>query len=145
MDWTLSADKREVHAAAKLIEDVGKRAVHARPAMLKITELLLLGEVALWKRSGGKKWAPKVGDGQTGVLTGALLRSLTTPEAEGAVREIHDDHVVFGTSLFYAGFMQSGTVREPKRSVLVFRPTDRKATKEIIRLHLLGELPEGVL
>lgn len=128
-------------AAAKLIEDIGKRAVHARPAMAKITLLLLGGEVALWKRSGGKKWAPKVGDGEIGVLSGLLKASLTEPGAMGAVREIHDDHVVFGTRIFYARFMQSGTPHEPKRPVLVFRPTDRKATKEIVRLHLLGELP----
>lgn len=128
-------------AAAKLIEDIGERAVHARPAMTKITLLLVGGEVALWKRSGGKKWAPKVGDGEVGVLSGRLKASLTEPGAEGAVREIHDDHVVFGTSLYWSRFMQAGTPHEPKRPVLVFRPTDRKATKEIVRLHLLGELP----
>lgn len=143
-EFTIEADG--VKAAAKLIEDIGKRAVHARPAMAKITALLVLGEVALWKRSGGKKWAPKVGDGQVGVLTGATMRSLTEPAAEGAVREIHDDHLVFGTTRFQARFMQAGTKvggvqHEPPRPVLVFRPTDRKASKEVIRLHLLGELP----
>jgi phage gpG-like protein len=135
-----------VAEAARMVEQLGHRAEHAAPAMRKIRDLLILGEVALWHRSGGKKWAPRADGTTPGVLTGALQRSLTEPDAEGAIREVHDDHLVFGTSLFYARFMQAGTTvngvpHEPKRPVLVFRPTDRKAAKEVIRLHLLGELP----
>jgi phage gpG-like protein len=128
-------------AAAKMIEDIGHRAMHAEPAMRKISAVLLLGEQALWKRSGGKKWAPRADGSTPGVLSGDLLRSLTQAEAPGAIREIHADHVVFGTSIWYGKFMQGGTKHEPKRPILVFRPTDRKATKTIIELHLLGELP----
>lgn len=132
--------------AARMVEQIGQRAEHAAPAMRKIRDLLILGEVALWKRSGGKKWALRADGTTPGVLSGALHRSLTEPEAEGAVREVHDDRLVFGTTLFYARFMQKGTVvngapHEPARPVLVFRPTDRKASKEVIRLHMLGELP----
>lgn len=132
--------------AVHLIDGVGYRAVHAKPAMRKITGLLVKGEMALWKRSGGKKWPPRADGTKAGVLTGDLERSLTQLESEGAVREIHDDHLVFGTGLWYGRFMQAGTKvngepHEPKRPILVYRPTDRKATKTIIELHLLGELP----
>lgn len=132
--------------AAHMLERLGHRAEHAAPAMRKIRDLLILGEVALWKRSGGKKWAARADGTTPGILSGRLHRSLTEPDAEGAIREVHDDHLVFGTSLYWARFMQKGTTvngtpHEPKRPVLVFRPTDRKASKEIIRLHMLGELP----
>jgi phage gpG-like protein len=120
--------------AAHMVEQLGHRAEHAAPAMRKIRDLLILGEVALWKRSGGKKWAPRADGTTPGILTGRLHRSLTEPEAEGAIREVHDDHLVFGTSLYWARFMQAGTTvngapHEPKRPVLVFRPTDRKARR----------------
>lgn len=125
---------------ARAIENIGQRAVNARPAMLAITELLENGEQALWKRSGGKKWPPRADGTKAGVLSGDLERSLTEGGADGAVREIHADHLVFGTSIWYARFMQ-GTKHQPKRPIIVFRPTDRKKTKTIIELHLLGELP----
>lgn len=130
-----------IDEAARMFERIGQRAVNARPAMTAIMALLIKGEVALWNRSGGKKWPPRADGSKPGIRTGALQRSLTEVSAPGAVREIHADHLLFGTDIFYARFMQGGTPTEPKRPVLVYRPTDKKKTKTIVELHLLGELP----
>jgi hypothetical protein len=140
MAFKLGVAEHGAAEAARAIERIGQNAVHARPAMVKISALLLAGEVALWKRSGGKKWAPRADGSKPGVLSGDLERSLTEVEATGAVREVHDDHVIFGTSIWYGKFML-GTKHQPPRPILVYRPTDRKATKTIIALHLVGEFP----
>lgn len=123
---------------ARLIEDIGTHAVRAAPAMVKIGIVLQTAELALWKRHGGKKWEPRADGSPAGIDTGALQRSLTEA-GEGAIREIHEDHIVFGTSLWYAHFML-GTKHQPKRPILAYTPTVRKKTAEIIALHLLGDL-----
>lgn len=130
-----------VEDAVRMFDQIGQRAMNALPAMTAIMALLIKGEQALWNRSGGKKWAPRADGSKAGRRTGDLERSLTEIGAPGAVREIHADHLVFGTDIFYSRFMQSGTPTEPKRPLLVYRPTDRKKTKTIVELHLLGELP----
>lgn len=127
------------------IADMGNRAAHAKPAMHRIVRVLETGERALWARSGGKKWPPHPDGTPAGVKSGALRDSLTRDDAPGAVREVHEDHLVFGTTVWYSRFMQDGTTvrgkrHAPKRPVIVYRPVDRKRTRDIIAEHLRGNL-----
>lgn len=134
--------------AAKKIAGIGKRGQDATPAMRQISSVLLRTEQALWKRSGGVKWAPHPDGTKAGVDSGALRDSLTLPYARGAIRVITKDHMIFGTSLWYSRFMQGGTTvrgkkHAPKRPVLIFRPVDKKLTREVLAAHLMGDtLPD---
>lgn len=56
------------------------------------------------------------------VRTGALRDSLTQENAQGAIREAHADHALFGTSIFYGRFLRKGK----KSAVLVLKPLERK-------------------
>jgi phage gpG-like protein len=139
-------------STAKDLEGIGYRAVHAEPALRRVMALLLRGEQLLWRRSGGKRWRPLDPDTRrrkrkTGkrplVESGRLERSLTLPEATDAIREAHDSYLEFGTSVYYARFMQRGQGRRmPARPVLVYRPTDRTMSRKILLAHMRGvELP----
>ena len=56
------------------------------------------------------------------VRTGALRDSLTSSNAQGAIREAHSDYALFGTSIFYGRFLRKGK----KSAVLVLKPLERK-------------------
>lgn len=134
--------------AAKMIDGIGSRGRNAAPALGKISTRILKSEQALWKRSGGVKWPPHPDGTKAGVDSGDLQASLTQDNAPGAIRIVTRDHMIFGTSLWYARFMQGGTTvkgkkHAPKRPVLIFRPVDRRYTREVLAAHLLGEqLPD---
>lgn len=138
MPPTFEVTEHGAAQVAKLIEDIGTHAIRAAPAMVKIGIVLQAAEIALWKRHGGKSWPKRADGSQPGVQSGALERSLTEA-GEGAIREIHEDHIIFGTSLWYAHFML-GTKHQPKRKILAYTTTVRKKTAEIIADHLLGDL-----
>lgn len=134
-----------IDKAVKRIADVGDRGKDARPAMRQITLVILKGEQAHWARHGGAKWPLRADGTKAGVLTGETRDSLTKLHAPGAIRKINHDSLEFGTTVFKARFMQSGTkVRgrqhAPRRPVIVIRPVDRKRTREIIASHLKGTL-----
>lgn len=134
--------------AAKMIDGIGHRGRNATPALSKVSNRLQKSEQALWGRRGGVKWAPHPDGSKAGVKTGDLEASLTQDNAPGAIRIVTRDHMIYGTSLWYAVFMQVGTTvkgkkHAPKRPVLIFRPIDRRYTREVLAAHLLGEqLPD---
>lgn len=133
--------------AAGHIDELGDRASNAQPALRRVLDQLLIGEQKLW--SSGRKWSPlapstlrtKAARGQSSKPlrgTGELERSLTIPGAPKQIREISDDELKFGTSVFHAHFHQKPRKGEPQRKVLVLRPTDKRKARELILDHLMG-------
>lgn len=143
---------RGVAETAGQVEGIGRRAVHARPALARVLALLLKAEQELWRRKGGKKWAPRAEitqerDPEGSLLhkTGTLEDSLTSLTAADAIREVTDTFMDFGTKDYVGRFHQAGSEKTglPKRPVLVFRPTDRRTARETILAHIMGRaLPE---
>jgi hypothetical protein len=91
---------------------VGFRLRDARPAFEVISEMLEEGEKRLFKRYRGKY-----------VDTGALMESLTQPNANDAIREAHAGGLDFGTAVYYARFHKD---KKGKSAVLKLQPTERK-------------------
>jgi phage gpG-like protein len=52
------------------------------------------------------------------ILTGAMLASVTQSGSDGRIEQISSNEMVIGTSLFYAGFQQYGTLKIPPRPFL---------------------------
>ena len=83
------------------------------------------------------------------VLTGATKASLTRNFAPGAIRSIHGDGAVFGTSVEQAHYLtmaprdpRNGQVRKPNRpdlksAVLVFPPRAQRRVAEMILEHIV--------
>jgi len=72
---------------------IGSRARDLRPEFVEAARLLEETEAAIFAAHGGKY-----------VETGATKASLTQPEANGAIREVHETGLAFGTSVWYARF-----------------------------------------
>ena len=76
--------------------------------------------------------------------TDALMEALTTEGAEGAVREIFGDELVFGTSLTsedgfaYPAALQSGTSRMPARDPLTYPDTVLMRFSRQVQAYLMG-------
>jgi hypothetical protein len=129
---------------AEMLEAIGQRAIHLDPALREIMDLLLEGERSLWKRSG-RKWmrtlAPSTQARHRRQGTAALVEShhlddsFTKETGRDAIRKAHGEELVFGSSVYYAKFID-----KKKRQILVFRPKDKKQTRVILVDHLLGRL-----
>lgn len=52
------------------------------------------------------------------ILSGAMLASVTNSGSDGSIEEVGPREMALGTSIFYAGFQQFGTVRIPARRFL---------------------------
>lgn len=84
-------------------------------------------------------------DGTTPLVkTGDLKESLTKKSPGGAaIRVITPTEMVFGTTLFYAkfvnyGFTHTGGDQVPKRKVLKLTPKARKTVKTLLAKHIMG-------
>lgn len=145
----LDVEIRGEKDAGRKLDALGERATDASDAFHKILDKLIEGEKSLFRRSGGKKWAPlarsttytKKSRGQDPRMmraSGALERSLTQIGAPHQIKDINGESLTFGTSLFYAHFHQKPRRNEPKREVLQFRPIDKRHAREVLLDHLLG-------
>jgi phage gpG-like protein len=92
--------------------------------------------------AGGTPWAPlatstlrKSRRARSGILnlTGALLGSLTDPGAPGHVEQTDSGQLLFGSTLPYAGFHQTGTRRMPARPIIVLSGDATARWLEIVR------------
>jgi phage gpG-like protein len=95
---------------------MGRAAIRARPAMRKIAEMLLVIEGKIFEgqgRRGGGSWAQlteewlmkkiRMGlDPRINIATGALMKSMSEPEAPHQLLHIGDTRVLLGSSLPYA-------------------------------------------
>lgn len=93
------------------LRQMGARARSPQPAFKAIFAPLEESHAELFASLGGKY-----------VDTGALRDSLTQPNANGALREIHGAEMQFGSTLDYAVFQRE----DGKSAVLRLRPKDRK-------------------
>lgn len=130
---------------------IGQRAVESRPlleAFMREWESII-GET--FDAEGYGTWEPLspvtvARKGSSVILreTDAVLDSLTSEGAEGAVREIFGDELVFGTSLTseegfpYPAALQSGTSRMPARDPLTYPDSVLKRFTKQVHAYLMG-------
>lgn len=99
------------------LEGISKRMTHLQPVMPTVERTLEAGEARHFAGLGGKYQD-----------TGAVLQSLTQPNANGAIREHHADELVFGTDIYYAKYLR----KKKKSAVLVLKPTEKKKAAKLI-------------
>lgn len=130
---------------------LGQRAVETRPlleAFLREWEAIMADT---FDAEGYGTWEPLspatvARKGSSTILreTDALMESLTTEGAEGAVREIFGDELIFGTSLTsedgfaYPAALQSGTSRMPARDPLTYPDTVLRRFTKSTHAYLMG-------
>jgi hypothetical protein len=107
----LYVEARGVGKTAEDLAVIGRRMRDARPAFERVMPVLEAGEARHFAGLGGRF-----------VMSGALRDSLTQASANGAIRETHGSHLVFGTSIFYARFQRKGR----KSAVLVVKPKEKR-------------------
>lgn len=91
-----------------------------------------------WRRLSAATRARKARQGldpRRLVATGALERSLTRTSAA----RVSSADLTFGTTVFYARFHSGGTGRIPRRRPVTVRPAQRRAWREQITDHVLGD------
>lgn len=101
---------------------VAKRMRNARIAFQQVSKIVESGEERHFNSLRGRY-----------VQTGATRDSLTQPNANGALREAHHNELVFGTTIEYAKYLRKGK----KSAVLVLKPTERRASAELILQHIV--------
>lgn len=99
--------------------------------------------------SSGNAWPPLAAStaahktrrrgGQILVESGRLMRSLTTPNAQDAIRDITGRKMTLGTDTPYAGFHQTGTSRMPARPIIRLTAANRDRWTRIIHHHLVAQ------
>jgi hypothetical protein len=130
---------------------LGQRAVQSRPlleAFMREWESII-GET--FDAEGYGAWEPLspvtvARKGSSAILreTDALMDSLTSEGAEGALREIFGDELVFGSSVVsedgfaYPAALQSGTSRMPARDPLTYPDTVLKRFTKQVHAYLMG-------
>lgn len=142
----------DVQVSRKLLRWAG-RVTDASPAFREIAQLLRRYERRQFTSQGAFAsggWAP---DAESTVrlkaakgldprilhATGDLEQSLTGSSG-GHVEVVAAHQLVFGTSVPYARFHQTGTSRMPRRRPLEIRERDRAELVRIIQQHLVREL-----
>lgn len=134
------------------ILDIGGRGVDARPAFSAIADDLLGSEKRRFNSRGFGTWTPLAPstleakarqglDPRVLHATDALRDSLTIRGAEHQQLIIQPQFMVLGTTLDYAGYLQTGTRKMPARKPLGFPVGQRrKAVKRIQRFVVTGEV-----
>lgn len=132
---------------------ISRRGTDLRPAWHQIADDLMGWERRQFDTEGAfgsGGWAPlspwtvmqKQMLGQdNGILhrSGALMRSLTTKGASGNVTSVSPHQLVFGTTIPYARYHQSGTARMPMRKPIELpEQARRSAVKTLQRFWVTG-------
>jgi phage gpG-like protein len=137
----------DVQLKRKLMR-IGDRAVNARPAFEAIGQLLFDLEREQFSSEGGRAsggWAALADStvrsrGSSGPIlksSGALEASLTGRGGDNTFRA-SDEFLLFGSSVDYAGFHQTGTSRMPQRRPLELTESDRRGVVKILQEFVLG-------
>lgn len=130
----------------------GDRIEDARPAFRRIVEHLMDVEQRQFDTQGqyaSGRWAPlkeetiraKVNRGEDPRIlraTEALMHSLTQRGAAGQKLIITPTEMVFGTTVPYAKFHQTGTSRMPQRRPVEHTERDRRELVRILQRHIVG-------
>lgn len=140
----------DVQLKRSLLRTAG-RFKDAAPAFEQIADILMEIEDDQFESSGRHgsggwaKLAESTLEHKTGagilIETGDLERSLTTRGAPDQVLEITSEFLLFGTSLPYAAFHQTGTSRMPRRRPIELTETDRRQiVKQLQSWLITGDL-----
>jgi hypothetical protein len=119
--------------------DLGDRALDARPAFRLIADDFREFETARFDSRGEGTWRPlspstvfaKASRGLDPRIlhaTGALRRSLTHKRAPGSYSRVFPNFMLFGSSISYAHFLQTGTRKMPARKPLGFTEAQKVTT-----------------
>lgn len=124
----IEIDLLGAHPAQARIHGIAERLMAQEPAFSEVMGVLEEGERRIFEAWHGKY-----------VDTGALRDSLTLPDADGALREIHNDGVDFGTLIPYAVYQ-----RDNGRSAIMRFDDAEIAEITAILLRYIVEGPEGM-
>jgi hypothetical protein len=119
--------------------DLGDRALDARPAFRLIAEDFRHFEEARFDTRGYGTWRPlspstirekarKGLDPRILHATGALRRSLTRRDAPDSYVRVFPNFMLFGSSVPYAHYLQTGTRKMPARKPLGFTEAQKVTT-----------------
>lgn len=112
--------------AVEDLERIAKRMVHLGPVFEgPVMRTLESGEARHFAGLRGRY-----------VQTGATRDALTQPNANGAIREAHNDELIFGVGdpIYYAKYLRKGK----KSAVLVLKPKERKTASATIMDFIVG-------
>lgn len=70
--------------------------------------------------------------------TDKLYRSMTIKGAEGNVSRVQPMSAEFGTSIFYAIFHQTGTVKMPAREVIMLNEDDKRSLVRVVQRYMIA-------
>lgn len=117
------------------LERLGTHAVHAKPALEAVGELILHEEAARW----GKGWAKnapatveKKGDGRVGVESGDLEKSFTERGAKWNIFRVLDGELTVGSSAPHAHLFDRGREGQPRRKAIRLRKPTREAMAKVV-------------
>jgi phage gpG-like protein len=136
---------------------IGARITDARPALEAVATLMMSETGEQFDSQGARAsggWAPLkpatiLSKRARGLedperilyATGALLRALTQRDDPNQLLEVHEDELLYGTTLPYAAFHQTGTRKMPQRRPVEFtEDTRREIVKLVQRFALTGEV-----
>jgi phage gpG-like protein len=118
--------------------DISGRALDVRPAFRLITDDFRVFEAARFDSDGDGTWRPlnsksvrekarKHQDPRILHATLALRNSLTVKRAAGSYSRVYPNFMLFGTTVSYAHFLQTGTRYMPARKPLGFTEAQKVA------------------
>jgi hypothetical protein len=131
--------------------DLGDRALDARPAFRLIADDFRAFEEARFDSRGNGTWRPlapstiaaKAGRGLDPRIlhaTGALRASLTKKRAPGSYSRVFPSFMLFGSTVGYAHYLQTGTRKMPARKPLGFTEAQKVQTlKRLQRFVVHGD------
>jgi hypothetical protein len=126
------------------------RLLDPRPVLKRFVDLLqqMMGE--RFAAEGEGDWAPlaastvaRKGSSVIGRETDAMMEALTTEGAEGALREVTDDELIFGINLTneegfaYPVAFHEGTSRQPARPLFDTSALDLRAFTKMLQAYLV--------
>jgi phage gpG-like protein len=132
------------------ILDMGDRALDARPAFRLIVDDFRTFEAERFDSEGDGTWKPlqpqtiaekarKGLDPRILHATGRLRLSLTKKGAPGSYSRVYPNFMLFGSTVPYAHFLQTGTRRMPARKPLGFTEAQKVTVLKRLQEHIVHD------
>jgi len=130
---------------------MGARAIATRPLLEAFMDLLQNAMTERFAAEGEGDWEPlsaatvaKKGSSVIGRETDAMMDALTSEGAEGALREIFGDELIFGVNLTtedgvpYPAIFNDGSGRQPARPIFNLANLDLRRFSKAVQAYLMG-------
>lgn len=143
----------EVDGAAAVEHDLLRmegRLLDPRPVLSRFIDILQRQMAERFDAQGEGDWEPlaastvaKKGSSTIGRETDAMMDALTTEDAEGALREVFDDELIFGINLTndegfaYPVAFSDGTSRQPARPLFDTEGLDLREFTRALQAYLV--------